>query len=418
VALLAAHRASARWIEIFPSARARGVTIRGRQTARDFGQLAGVLVGVLDAGDKDVPLLSTRQKISISNSNKFGKLSKLLALDMEKSPIAFLSYAHKDDQHGRVSELRNRLNSEVEMATGAEFTIFQDRKDIHWGMAWRDRIERSLDGVTFLIPILTPSFFRSEACRGELQRFLQREKDLGRRDLILPIYYIQADVIDDQQLRQGDPLATELYERQYVSWRHLRHKDFENEEVRAELEKLALQIKSALFRTTKTLDVSVELGRGQTKSLTPDVDANALLERARVALAASDYVEAESLAVDATRYAKTQQPDDVTKAFEGYLLAAEAAVKQNKMDQADHYLKHAEEFTGNRVSILAARCSEAWGNRHFYANDFYLARSAYGEAERQYELLSDEAPADEKEHFRQRANDMMYLAYDAGDRIK
>jgi hypothetical protein len=367
-----------------------------------------------ECGADHLVLVSTRQKISISNRNKFGKLRKLLALDMEKSPIAFLSYAHKDDQHGRVSELRNRLSSEVEMATGAEFTIFQDRKDIHWGMAWRDRIERSLDGVTFLIPILTPIFFKSEACRGELQRFLQREKDLGRRDLVLPIYYIQADVIDDQELRRGDPLATELYERQYVSWRHLRHKNFEDEEVRAELEKLALQIKSALLRTTKALDVSVELERGQTKSLTRGVDANALLERARVALAASDYVEAESLAVDATRYAKTQQPDDVTKAFEGYLLAAEAAVKQNKMDQADHYLKHADEFTGNRVSILTARCSEAWGNRYFHANEFYFARNAYGEAGRQYDPLSSEAAAaDEKKHLSQRANDMNNMANEA-----
>ena len=35
--------------------------------------------------------------------------------------------------------------------------------------------------------------------------------------------------------------------------RHLRHKDFENEEVRAELEKLALQIKEALLSETHDL---------------------------------------------------------------------------------------------------------------------------------------------------------------------
>ena len=328
---------------------------------------------------------------------------------MEKSPLAFLSYAHKDDQHGRVSELRDHLNSEVEMATGAEFTIFQDRKDIHWGMAWRERIDRSLDGVTFLIPILTPSFFKSEACRGELQRFLQREKDLGRRDLILPIYYIQADVIDDQELRQGDPLATELYERQYVSWRHLRHKDFENEEVRSELEKLALQIKSALLRTTKTLDVSVELGRGETKSLTPGVDANALFERARVALAGSDYVEAESLAVEATTYAKTQQPDDISKAFEGYLLAAEAAMKQNKKDQADHYLEDAKDLLGDADSILLARLFEARGNRHFDANEFHEARSDYWKAGDIYDRLSNEATGDEKTRLKQLAGNTWYM---------
>ena len=55
--------------------------------------------------------------------NGIGKLE--VAATMEKSPIAFLSYAHKDDQHGRVSELRTRLGSEVEMATGAEFRSFR-----------------------------------------------------------------------------------------------------------------------------------------------------------------------------------------------------------------------------------------------------------------------------------------------------
>ena len=80
--------------------------------------------------------------------------------------------------------------------TGQEFTIFQDR-DIQWGQNWKRRIEKSLDEeVTFLIPIITPSFFKSKACRDELGRFLERERRLNRDDLILPVYYVDTPLIN------------------------------------------------------------------------------------------------------------------------------------------------------------------------------------------------------------------------------
>ncbi len=54
-----------------------------------------------------------------------------------------------------------------------------------------------LGAVTFLIPILTPSFFKSDYCRGEVEKFLDREKQLDRNDLILPIYYFDTPLLND-----------------------------------------------------------------------------------------------------------------------------------------------------------------------------------------------------------------------------
>lgn len=51
------------------------------------------------------------------------------------------------------------------MQTGEEFPIFQDRNDIAWGQNWQVRIDQALDAVTLLVVIITPSFFRSPACR-------------------------------------------------------------------------------------------------------------------------------------------------------------------------------------------------------------------------------------------------------------
>jgi cobaltochelatase CobT len=106
------------------------------------------------------------------------------------SPIAFMNYVREDDTYegGRLTELRLRLSGEVAAQCGESFPIFQDRKDIAWGEQWRERIDGSLDSVTFLIPIVTPRFFRSDACRDELDRYLKREQKLGRGDLVLPVY--------------------------------------------------------------------------------------------------------------------------------------------------------------------------------------------------------------------------------------
>ena len=90
------------------------------------------------------------------------------------------------------------------MQWGDEFSIFQDRKDISWGDCWKERINSSLDTTTFLIPVITPGFFKSEYCREELSRFLDRERKLGRDDLILPVYYIDTPALYDKKLQATD----------------------------------------------------------------------------------------------------------------------------------------------------------------------------------------------------------------------
>jgi TIR domain len=138
-------------------------------------------------------------------------------------PAAFMSYVRFDDAHddGQLSAFRERLAAEVRMQTGDEFPIFQDRNDIAWGQNWRKRIEETLDAVTLLLVIVTPGLFKSPACRDEVTRFLEREKELGRGDLILPVYYVSARQMDDPEARTADELASLLWSRQYADWRDL-----------------------------------------------------------------------------------------------------------------------------------------------------------------------------------------------------
>jgi F-box protein 11 len=168
-----------------------------------------------------------------------------------KTPLAFLSYAHSDDSHenGKLLIFAERLSGEVRMQWGAEFPIFIDREDLKWGQEWKRRLDESLDGVTLLIPILTPGYFKSESCRNELRRFLKREEHLGRKDLILPVYYVRSPALEDEAKRAADELAQVLHERQYKNWRHLRHEPWTTPEVGRLFEQMALEVVEALERS-------------------------------------------------------------------------------------------------------------------------------------------------------------------------
>jgi parallel beta-helix repeat protein len=175
-------------------------------------------------------------------------------MPVPRKPAAFMSYVRFDDQHesGQLSRFRDLLSAEVRVQTGEEFPIFQDRNDIDWGQNWRARIEEALDEVTLLIPIITPSFFRSPACRTEVTQFLERERQLDREDLILPVYYVSAPEIDDLDRRETDPLARVLAARQYADWRELRFEPFTSSVVRKALAHLASRMRDPFWQQPPT----------------------------------------------------------------------------------------------------------------------------------------------------------------------
>jgi F-box protein 11 len=169
-----------------------------------------------------------------------------------RKPAALMSYVHSDDKYGHLTTFRERLSDEAQVQTGMEFLIFQDIKDIYWGEDWSHRIENSLlDEVTFLIPIITPSFFNSKPCRDELKRFVGREEKLRRNDLILPIYFVDTPLLNDVELRATDELAELIASRQWADWRDLRFEPFTNPQVGKSLAQLAVQLRDALARVQR-----------------------------------------------------------------------------------------------------------------------------------------------------------------------
>ena len=132
------------------------------------------------------------------------------------------------------------------MQTGEPFAIFQDRNDISWGQLWEERINKSLSDVTFLIPIITPSFFRSPACRSEFNTFSRKEKLLGLNRLILPLYYVACDQLAASYDAGSDEIADILRTRNWTDWRQFRFKQFGDEPVATALAEMAATIKASI----------------------------------------------------------------------------------------------------------------------------------------------------------------------------
>jgi F-box protein 11 len=172
-------------------------------------------------------------------------LSKAI-LEAVDTQVAFLSYVRRDDQYdrGKISTFGNRISLGVTTHLGEPFQVLQD-KHIGLGELWRAWIENALNASTFLIPFITPSFFKSRVCRWEVARFLDREHQLGRDDLILPIYYIECDLMESPA-SVTDQLAKELRKHQYVDWRKLRHAS--RLRVDRAVDELAMSIAKAIGR--------------------------------------------------------------------------------------------------------------------------------------------------------------------------
>ncbi len=165
---------------------------------------------------------------------------------------AFLSYTRTDDEFfgGAITSLRKFLELGVQVVTGDRgFNIFQDIDGIEFGEKWQSRLDQAISDTTFLIPVMTPLFFRSDACRDELKKFMEHERKTGRGDLILPVYFVTTPLLEQDDLRKNDSLARELSARQRYDWRLRADLPVTDPQTRTAIKELSEKIASAISRT-------------------------------------------------------------------------------------------------------------------------------------------------------------------------
>jgi hypothetical protein len=136
--------------------------------------------------------------------------------------IGFWSYVRSDDENsgGRIGTLAEHIRREFTLITGENLRLFVDR-DLAWGEEWKRRIDEELQAVTFLIPVITPAYFKSQACRDELLTFAGHANSLGLDELVLPIYYVDVPALEEY-VEGADQVVDLVYRRQHEDWRDLR----------------------------------------------------------------------------------------------------------------------------------------------------------------------------------------------------
>lgn len=174
---------------------------------------------------------------------------------MTNQSDAFLSYTRLDDEFfgGAITSLRKLLELGVQVVTGQKnFNIFQDIDGVEFGQQWQKRLDQAIVSTRFLIPIITPLFFQSNACRDELTKFFAHEKKHKRDDLVLPIYFVTAPVLERPEMLRDDSIATAISARQRYDWRSKAALPINDPQMRGAVMELSEKIASAIARTSST----------------------------------------------------------------------------------------------------------------------------------------------------------------------
>ncbi|WP_125226062.1 TIR domain-containing protein [Minwuia thermotolerans] len=156
----------------------------------------------------------------------------------------FLSFARNSAEADSISDLAFRLQREVYGVGLKNVHIWVDRSEDPAAEAWERACAGENDGSAVLLAFITPAWFSDPLCRLEAQLFQSFERQLGRKDLILPVRFLPTRDIEFPRTSAHPKLAADLVSR----WL-LRVDDMAAEEAngfRGSAERLALLLKGQL----------------------------------------------------------------------------------------------------------------------------------------------------------------------------
>lgn len=174
---------------------------------------------------------------------------------------AFLSYTHQDDQFfgGYISTFRQKLEDAVHVVTGQlTFRLFQDVEGLVLGENWQKKLSDVIGKSSLLVPMMTPLFFNSSYCRDEVDLFLKHEKEVGRGDMIIPIYFLSSAKLEKEDEKNRDPIAKTLAERQRADWRDMADTPLDQPGARKAILKLANDFAAAIQRVEEAVETPAQ----------------------------------------------------------------------------------------------------------------------------------------------------------------
>jgi hypothetical protein len=238
---------------------------------------------------------------------------------------AFWSYVQSDDEadQSRITGLAAHLRSLFRVRTAEELDLFLDRESIEWGTEWSERIEDAIAGTTFFIPVITPSYFKSAACRKELMKFTREASRLGLDQLLLPIYWVTVDELHEDPEESSDEAIRLIASHQWQDLRDVRLEDEKSSEYRKAVDLLASEIARRAKEISDTVEDNPglspsEASVGDDSGVGTSDDENGILER---------IAEGE-----VAMPALTKLMEDIGKELEA--IATETSESKEELDEA------------------------------------------------------------------------------------
>ena len=101
----------------------------------------------------------------------------------------FLSYRHvsNESQYKWIDIFCDELNARLKEYVG-DVAIWRDQEQLRGGDPWRPEVIHALDQAAIFLAIVSRTYFDSNECRKELDRFLGKQKDSQNKRKIFPIF--------------------------------------------------------------------------------------------------------------------------------------------------------------------------------------------------------------------------------------
>lgn len=131
----------------------------------------------------------------------------------------FLSYTRLKDQFNKVSQFRERLQSELELRDPGSH-VFQDKHNLRDGQHFPEELETAVHAADVFLALVSPAWLQSEWCRKEFALFTSNGSDTSRLHRIVPVLWVDTPELRSTSL---DLIARTLAVINYSDWRELRY---------------------------------------------------------------------------------------------------------------------------------------------------------------------------------------------------
>ncbi|MEV6428809.1 toll/interleukin-1 receptor domain-containing protein [Nocardia sp. NPDC051463] len=277
------------------------------------------------------------------------------------TPSGFWSYAHVDDEatDGHIRRLADQVSNAFRILTGAPLDLFFDRHSIQWGDEWQQKIDNSIHGTTFFIPIITPSYLSSQACRDEFIFFWSKSTFSKLDELLLPILYAPIDINVDSD----DEVVSIVSRIQFENWTEVRLESEGSSTYKKAIHKLAARFKDIADLVDKkpefTVDVNATKPASDKAGMGDRADEPGLLEVIvdieETMPQWSQAIESMTSALSEIEEAMAASKPDLDKANQSAKIASRITAIKKAAERLDHpthkFYESAKTYQGLAISM-------------------------------------------------------------------